>query len=217
MDRGFLKTNDPRIASGRSNRAKSCMTFDYTKLVRDIVEPRLAYHGFRYQPPADSDIPESGFFFVRDYWCKRQCIGIGRVEYSDEDLASLVEDPDLPTEVHHKSLGRQWLSNRYLEANVNSRYLIRDPVLFKSTSAEPLDGQFDPQSEALRKKFRAAWWEFSNEAELRECLKQIVEKIISEGLDYLEEEVADTRRFHAKLDERRMAEKARRSRDKECS
>lgn len=186
------------------------MTFDYTKIVRNIVEPRLAYHGFRYEPPTDSDIPESAFFFVRDYWCKRQYISIARVEYQDEDLASLVEDSDLPTEVHHKTFGTVWLSNKYLEACVNGKLLIRDQQVFERVFAEPTAEPYDPKSEAVRKRLRAYWWEFSNETELRELLNQMVEKIMIEGLDHLEIEIADKRRFHEKLDARRVAEKKRR-------
>ena len=186
------------------------MTFEYTTIVRNIVEPRLAYHGFRYEPPTDSDIPESSFFFVRDYWCKRQYVSIARVEYQDEDLPSLVEDSDLPTEFHHKSFGRLWLSNRYLEVSVNGHSIIRDHRLYGRVFAEPLEEPYDPQSKTVRDRLRVFWWEFSNETELRELLKQIVDKIISEGLDHLEKEVADTRRFHEKLDARRVAEKDRR-------
>jgi hypothetical protein len=56
------------------------------------------------------------------------------------------------------------------------------------------------------------WWEFGNEAELREVLDEILGIVMSEGLELLEREVGDVRRHHEKLDQRRIAEKERRVR-----
>src|SRR5688572_29969037 len=101
------------------------MSIDYTKVVRNVVEPRVTYHGFRYEEPAAPDPPAGCFFFIRDYWCKRQYLSISRVEYREEDLVGLVnEDADLPTEIPPESIGREpndrlWLSNRYLRAAIN--------------------------------------------------------------------------------------------------
>ncbi len=191
------------------------MPIDYTKLVRNVVEPRVAYHGFRYEAPTSADAPDGCFFFVRDYWCKRQSISISRVEYREEDLAELVnKDADLPTEIPPQLIGREpddrlWLSNRYLRAGVNGMSMIRGESLFGRTfDVGTVSQPVDP--ETARKNIRALWWEFRNEAELRQVLEEIVEDFLKEGLDYLEEEVANTRRFHEKLDARRIAEKRRR-------
>ena len=154
---------------------------------------------------------------VRDYWCKRQYISIGRVEYREEDLAWLThDDADLPSEISPESLGREpddrlWLSNRYLQAVINGTLMKRGESLFERNPRPKIDlSPFDPQSETVRKKLQEFWWEFRNEAELRQVLLELVDNIMREGLDYLEEEVADTRRFHEKLDARRIAAKERR-------
>ena|SRR5687768_7097318 len=110
------------------------MWIDYTKIIRNTVEPRLACHGFRYEAPTPADPPGGCFFFVRDYWCKRQSISISRVEYRAEDLAELANgNADLPTEVPPESIGREpedrlWLSNRYLIASINGASMIRGKV-----------------------------------------------------------------------------------------
>ncbi len=192
------------------------MPIDYPRLIRNIVEPRLACHGFRYEEPSSLQPAEVGCTFVRDYWCKRQYISIGRVEYGPEDLAELTnDDADLPTEITPESIGREpddrlWLSNRYLIAVIDGAYIIRGESLFGRTFEAPTEFRpFDPKR--ARKAFRKFWWEFRNEEELRMALNEIVEDILREGLDYLEEKVSDIRRFHEKLDARRIAEKERRS------
>jgi len=164
------------------------MSIDYTRIVRKIVEPRLAYHGFRYEAPTSADPPDGCFFFVRDYWCKRQSVSIGRVEYREEDLAELVnEDADLPTEIPPESIGRVpddrlWLSNRYLRAGINGMSMIRGESLFARTfDVQTLFQPVDP--ETARKNLRAFWWEFRNEVELRVVLHEIVEDFLKEGLE----------------------------------
>ncbi len=105
---------------------------------------------------------------------------------------------------------RLWLSTRYLVANINSRSIVKNVSLFENN--------VDVRSFGVGPKwFRDQnlswpWWEFRNEAELREVLDQILEIVMSEGLELLEREVADVRRHHQKLDQRRMAEKERRAR-----
>ena len=49
------------------------------------------------------------------------------------------------------------------------------------------------------------WWEFAGEDELRQVLDQIVQMIVTDGLRWFEERVADVRRYHEKLDRRRLA------------
>ena len=193
------------------------MSIDYTKLVRNIVEPRFAYHGFRYEEPLSSEPPAGHFFFVRNYWCKRQYVSIGRVEYREEGLVKLPnEDEDLPTEIppewiNRDSEDRVWLSNRYLQAVICGASMIRGESLFGRTfDAQTVFQPLDP--EIARKNIRALWWEFRNEGDLRQVLNEIVEDFLREGLEYLEQEVADIRRFHEKLDGRRIAEKERRAR-----
>ena len=191
------------------------MSIDYLTLVRNIVEPRLAYHGFRYQEPLSCEPPAGCFSFVRDYWCKRQYISIGRVEYRAENLAELAnEDADLRTEIPPESISREpedrlWLSNRYLRAVINGASMVRgESLLGRTFDTQRVFHPLDP--EIARKNIRALWWEFRNEAELRQVLHEIVEDFIKEGLDYLEQEVTDIRRFHEELDARRIAEKRRR-------
>jgi hypothetical protein len=146
------------------------------------------------------------------------------VEYSVEDLASLIgEDEDLPTEAVRCFTGEPavpvWLSNRYLAAVVGSTNLIRGRSLFEPTTIdprrvlEPTDGEDKQRNlQGLRLEFpRAFRWEFRNQSELQQVLNEMVEQILTDGLEYFELEVAETRRFHEKLEVRRLAEQKRRA------
>lgn len=176
------------------------------------MEPRLAHHGFKFDEQI-SRPPTSSFFFKRTYWCKTQYIAIARVEYTLEEVTELAEEgSDIPVEVPPELMVikepgyRLWLSNRYLEAVINGRQIVRGESLSeRGPMAVPEGGV---------KKPYPWWWEFRNAEELRQVVHEIMEMILSEGLDYLEEEVADIRRYDEKLVERRRAEKERRERRK---
>lgn len=194
------------------------MSIDYSNIIRKYVEPKLAYHGFKYSE--DKSHPATGLYkFIRIYWGKLQYITISRVEYNLEDVAELIaEDDDLPTEVPSESLMiqepnyRLWLSNRYITAvigdegggvnlikgNVNSLVCNQQPpvnVLVKEQSFT---------SNALQE--RLVWWEFCSEAELREILSDIVKIILNDGLEWFEGRISGIRRHHEKLDVRRKVE-----------
>ena len=175
------------------------MPIDYTKVIRGCVEPRLAYHGFRYNEQ-ESD-PHAGFFrFARQFFGKSQYVEVVRHRYLQVDLAELrAEGVDTPTRVHLKAEeeGERghyiWLSNRYIHAHVNHENVSHTVC---HGSPEACNGL----------------WEYHAEGGLRRALKGIVEAVLTEGLEWFEERIAETRRHHEKLDARRIAEQERRGR-----
>lgn len=198
------------------------MEIDYTKVIHDLVGPKLSYHGFKYNEEK-SHLPTGQYFFTRAYWGKSQAVFIGRVEYDLTALANLAEGGDLPEEVPAEAMRiqepgyRLWLSTRYLIATVSHESGgtsltpagIEWPAAMKQLVGVPLD-KAGPLRESLYRKHM--YWRFQDEASLRRSLQGIVEVFLSKGLEWFDEQVAEIRRRHAKLDERREAEKERRSR-----
>jgi hypothetical protein len=188
---------------------------DFTKIIRNAVEPRLAYHGFKYEERA-LDLILGNYTFRRTYWCQPQHICIGRVEYDADRISKISDDEDSPIKVPEEVVlfedpnYRLWLSTRYLTANINNNQIVKGVSLFEN--------KVDVRSFSVGPKwFREQnlswlWWKFGNEAELRKVLDEILEIVMNEGLELLEREVADVRRHHEKLDQRRIAEKVKRGR-----
>src|SRR5207237_4212896 len=90
----------------------------------------------------------------------------------------------------------------------------------RSVDLVPQQGiAFDPEPPADAAEFRMklttgpsfrpgqvlpTWWEFEGEDELRRVLDEIVQLIVADGLRWFENQVADVRRYHEKLDRRRL-------------
>ena len=188
---------------------------DFTKIIRNTVEPRLSYHGFKYDE-RELDLILGKYTFRRTYWCQPQHISIGRVEYDVDRIAKISLTEDSPIKVPEEVVlfedpsYRLWLSTRYLTAVISNRQIVKGVSLF--------EGKVDVRSFSVGPKwFREQnlswmWWEFGNEAELRKVLDEILEIVVGEGLELLEREVADVRRHHERLDQRRIAEKVKRGR-----
>lgn len=187
---------------------------DFTKIIVNAVEPRLAYHGFKYDEQ-ELDLILGNYTFRRTYWCQPQHICISRVEYDADRIAKLSADEDSPIKVPEEVVlfedpnYRLWLSTRYLTAVINKRYIVKGVSLFEN--------KVDVPSLNIGPKwFREQnlswfWWQFESEAELRKVLDEILEIVTGEGLELLEREVADVRRHHEKLDQRRIEERVKRA------
>ena len=187
---------------------------DFTKIIRNALEPRLAYHGFKYDEQY-LDLVLGNYTFRRTYWCQPQSVCIGRVEYDADDITKISEGEDSPIRVpegvvlYEDPNYRLWLSTRYLSANINNRQIVKGVSLFENNVDV---GSFGVGPKWFREqKLSWPWWEFRNEGELRKVLDEILEIVMTEGLEMLEREVADVRRHHEKLDQRRIAEKQRRA------
>jgi len=64
------------------------MRIDYTKAVRNSLESKLGYHGFKYS--VEKSHPPTGHYeFTRNYFGKRQRVSISRVQYNVKDLSRL--------------------------------------------------------------------------------------------------------------------------------
>jgi hypothetical protein len=136
------------------------------------------------------------------------------------------QNNDSPTEVPPASLliqepgFRLWLSGNYLTAVLESEH--RSVDLFPNQGIL-FDTEPPSSSEDFIMKLKAGppfqpgkalpnWWEFRGEDDLRRVLDQMVEMIVVDGLDWFEKQVADLRRYHEKLDKRRLdARKVRES------
>ena len=188
---------------------------DFTKIIRNAVEPRLSYHGFKYDEQ-ELDLLLGNYTFRRTYWCQSQYICIGRVEYDADHISNISDDEDSPIKIPEDVVlfedpnYRLWLSTRYLTAVINNCQIVKGVSLFENN--------IDVRSFSVGPKwFREQnlswpWWEFRNEGELRKVLDEILEIVINEGLELLENQVSDVRRHHEKLDQRRMAEQEKRRR-----
>lgn len=197
------------------------MEIDYTKVIRNCVGPKLAYHGFKYNEEK-SHPPTGQYEFTRTYWGKLQHVSISRIQYNLEEERYLTgEGDDIPTEVPPKLMliqepdYRLWLSNRYISVLVGheggaievTRRGIADYTIFKHLANMP-DDEAKPALRELRRKH--LWWEFRNEVGLRTVLRDILEMVLTEGLEWFEHQVAESRRYYEKLDARRKAEKEKR-------
>ncbi len=191
---------------------------NYEKIIPDSVGPKLAHHGFKYDK-TQSYPPQGQYSFIRNYWCTSQRVGIGPIEYDLETVETgISENNDSPTEVPQDLLliqepgFRLWLSNRYLLAVLQSEH--RGVELYPNRGIL-FDTEPPSTGEDFIKKLKAGppfrpgkalpnWWEFHGEDDLRRVLEQMVEMIVTDGLDWFEEQVADVRRYHGKLDKRRL-------------
>jgi hypothetical protein len=80
------------------------MDFDYTKIIRNSVGPKLAYYGFKYDEE-DSHPATGVYHFTRCYWGKSQYISISRVQYDLQEITDLMEDnEDTLTEVPEETM-----------------------------------------------------------------------------------------------------------------
>jgi hypothetical protein len=187
---------------------------DFTKIIKSIVEPRLAYFGFKYEA-SSQDLILGNYGFRRTYWCKDQYFCIGRVQYDEEQIINLLDGEDAPVLVPIEHVlfedpsYRMWLSTRYIEAVLNNHQIIKGRSLLDNTR-KILPCSVGPRWFQEQNR-SSSWWEFQSEQELREVVSEIVENVLSEGLELLEREVADIRRHHEKLDQRRIAERQKRS------
>ena len=194
------------------------MEVDYTTIIRHCVEPKAAYHGFKYNE--EKSHPQMGLhIFTRTYYGKSQYIAISRVQYYSEDLAELMtEGDDIPTPANTNSLCKEsrervWLSNKYMNVVLGHEGGSIDVtpggvgVLSHFTQLAGLTSdEAKPMMREMKKKY--LWWEFQGEAELLEALQDILTVIIDSGLQWFEDHVADIRRYHEKLDARRKSDKS---------
>lgn len=197
------------------------MEIDYTKIIRNCVEPKLAYHGFKYNEEKSHE-PTGHYEFTREYFGKRQRVSISRVQYDLRDVSRLTADSDdIPIELSQDLMliqepgYRLWLSNRFISAVVGHEYVrlevtrtgLADYTPFKQLADLPSD-EADHVLRQLRKNH--LWCEFHNEKELRQVLADIVDVVLTEGLNWFDEQVNEIRRHHNKLNARQKAEKLRR-------
>jgi hypothetical protein len=191
---------------------------NYDKIVPGLVEPKLAYHGFRYDQN-ESYAPQGHYCFTRTYWCTTQRVSICPVEYDSSDIEIVLgQTDDTPTEVPQPLLlirepgFRMWLSNKYIlgvlecehksvnllpnEGISNASFDVKEIVKKLRTSPPPEAGQKLP-----------TWWEFHGEDGLRRVLDEMVQIVVLNGLDWFEAQISDVRRHHEKLDRRRLAVK----------
>lgn len=194
------------------------MRIRYEQIIPNVVGPKLAYHGFKYDE-THSYPPQGHFFFSRHYWCKTQMISICPVEYDLEEAKAVISrKEEFPTEIPADLLlikepgFRMWLSNKYLTVILHNEHtglsLVQHQGIIKnarsSIDSEPLVREAD-----LERGRRLTWWEFQGEHELRRMLDAIVSIVVTQGLDWFEEQVKDIKRYHEKLDRRRQAAKTR--------
>jgi hypothetical protein len=195
------------------------MEIDYTTVIRNCVEPKLAYYGFKYSD--EKSHPQMGLYtFTRTYYGKSQYIAISRVQYHSEDLKELMaEGNDIPTAACTNSSSKEpkeylWLSNKYMSAVLGhegggidvTRGGVGELSHFKQLADLPFD-EAKLLLHEMKKKY--LWWEFQGEAELRKVLQDILKVIINSGLDWFEEKVAGIKRYHEKLDARRKSDKTK--------
>jgi hypothetical protein len=190
---------------------------DYSKTIRNFLGPKLAYYGFKYNDKGSH--PATGLYqFTRSYWGKSQYISIGRVQYDLKEISELIaEDDDIPTEVPEEQMliqehgYRLWLSNRYIHVVIGHESGGIDvthtglgiPDEFKRLADVP----FDKAQPALRElKKRYLWWQCPRESELLQVLQRIARIVITDGLDWLEEQVAEIRRYQERLDGRQQVQ-----------
>lgn len=67
------------------------MKIDYTKVIKNILEPKLAFNGFKYNKE-ESNEQLGEYFFTRIYWSKLQYISIARVQYELKDVEEVLAD-----------------------------------------------------------------------------------------------------------------------------
>jgi hypothetical protein len=198
---------------------------NYERIIPNHVGPKLAHHGFKYDA-TESSPPQGHYSFTRSYWGTLQRVSIGPIEYDVETVGTVrSQNDDFPTEVPQSLLliqepgFRLWLSNKYLTAVLESEH--RSVDLFPNQGIL-FDAEPPSTTEDFVKRLKAdpppqpgeklpTWWEFHGEDDLRRVLDQMVQMIVTDGLDWFEEQIVDIRRYHEKLDEKRLA--ARKSKE----
>jgi hypothetical protein len=193
---------------------------DYDRIVPGFVGPKLSYHGVKYDEEY-SYPPQGNFFFSRSYWCTTQRISIGPIEYDrDGAKAVIARGDDFPTEVPKELLlirepgVRLWLSNRYLNAVLqcesHSIALVPELGIIRahnlSNGAQRMKEDLYLPASGIRSP---TWWEFHGVDDLRRTLKSIVSIIVSQGLDWFDEQVVGIKRYHDKLERRKQNAKRR--------
>jgi hypothetical protein len=186
----------------------------YDTLIPNCVGPRLAYHGFRYDEI--QSYPPQGFCsFIRSYWCTSQRVSIGPIEYDVETVeVGIAQNNDSTTEVPPALLRiqepglRMWLSNKYITAVLESGNRIFDvlpnqPYLPETAFPPYKENGGVAFPELTHGEKLPLWWEFHGEGELRIVLNTIVKAILTDGLDWFDQQIIDVRRYHEKLDNRR--------------
>lgn len=197
---------------------------DYARIVPALVGPRLSYHGFKYDEEY-SYPPQGNFFFSRNYWCVIQRVSIGPVDYDFESAKAVIDSgEDFPTEIPREFLlirepgHRLWLSNRYFNAVLHSdqRSIALVPkVGVASEGIPPIQIQNTEEPDPSESWSRPpTWWAFQGEDDLRNKLKLLLAIIESEGLDWFDEQVIDTKKYHEKLERRRQNAKNRQARSR---
>jgi hypothetical protein len=141
------------------------------------------------------------------------------VEYNLEDTKAVVaEGLDFPSEVpqsvllNHDSGFRLWLSNRYITAVLQTEHRSMElwPGQGIIQTVDVALGCEQPKAQSdLSHVFQPGirlptWWEFEGEGHLQVVLQKIVDVVVTGGLDWFEEQIASTRRYHEKLDKRRL-------------
>jgi hypothetical protein len=191
------------------------MTIDYTTVIRNFFEPKLGYFGFKLTEEEPNFL--LGIYeFNRQYWGASQSIIISRVEYNKEELEEAVRGGDTPTRVSPQASSAEelnspvWLSNKYIQVTVSHNHgfmsILSDGagigVEYKQISAGK---SRECESEKEEPQKRPEWWKFSDITTLKLKLNEINERIIKDGLNWFERQVADIRCYHDKLDARRIA------------
>lgn len=192
---------------------------NYERIIPNHVGPKLARHGFKYDE-TQSYPPQGDYSFARTYWGTSQRISIGPIQYDVETIETgISQNNDSPTEVPRALLlvqepgFRLWLSNKYVLANLQSEH--RGVDLYPNQGIL-FDSEPPSNTEDFIQKLKAGppfqpgkalpnWWEFHGEVDLRLVLDQIVQMIVTDGLDWLDGQIADVRRHHEKLDKSRLA------------
>lgn len=179
------------------------MKIDYTGVITNFMGSKVGYFGFKYDE-GKSDPATGSYEFTRHYWGALESVAISRVEYGEEDLEGALRDGDVPTEVPAESLPikepgyRLWLSQKYIRAGLR-----HDRAYAPIPPAASGSATYDETSRLAWE--RPYWWEFSNTSTLKLRLNEIYERIVSDGLEWYERQVAEIRRYHDKLDLRRAA------------
>jgi len=194
---------------------------NYEEIIPNWIGPKLAFYGFKYDK--DSSYPPQGHYsFRRTYWGTCQRVSICPVEYDFETVGiGRTLNNDDPSEVPRSLLlikepgFRMWLSNKFVTAVLESEHRSVDLVPHQGIAFDtepPADTEEFKTKLKTGPSFQAGQalptlWEFQGESDLKRVLDDIVQMIFVQGLPWFENQVADIRRHHEKLDQRRLGAK----------